>query len=69
MSPAGFRFLSSENATYLLGNFQIDRVPALADPPDDGDLAANPWTSRVTPSGNDIDLTAIGHKIGKAGKM
>ena len=59
----------SENAADLLGDFQIDRVPARADPPEDGDLAANPRTSWVTPSANDIELAAIGHKIGKAGKI
>ena len=67
--PAGFRFLSFENAAYLLGDFQIDRVPVCSNPPGGGVFEANPETSRVTPSGNDIDLVAIGHKIGKAVKM
>ena len=52
-----------------MGDFQIDRVPVFSNPPVGGVFEANPEASRVTPSGNAIDLAAIGHKIGKAEKM
>ena len=58
-----------ENAADLSVDSQINRVPVCSNPPGGGVFEANPETSRVTPSGNAIDLAALGHKIGKAGKM
>jgi hypothetical protein len=52
-----------------LGDFQIDRVPVCSNPPGVGVFESNPFKISVTPSGNDIDLAAIVHKIGKAVKM
>ena len=69
LSHAGFRFLWSSLAACLFTSFHSDCVSALLVPPGSGILAAIPRKSRVMPPGNGIAQPAIGHNLGKVGKM